>query len=96
MRIERVERVVRVSKGSTPSQVAGAIAGILREDGSVEIRAMGAMAIDRMVKATAVARRFMQAEGCELSLSPRWETVGELTAIIFEVKRVKEGVDHVD
>lgn len=81
-------KCVRVSKDSTPAQVAGAIAGILREDGEVLVQAMGAAAVNQMAKATAVARRFMIDEGCDLSLSPRMETSEDLTRVIFEVKKI--------
>ena len=81
-------KCVRVSKDSTPAQVAGAIAGILREDGVVLVQAMGAKAVNQMVKATAVARRFMIDEGSDLSLQPRLETSDDLTRVIFEVKKI--------
>jgi stage V sporulation protein S len=81
-------KCVRVSKDSAPAQVAGAIAGILREDGEVLVQAMGAAAVNQMAKATAVARRFMIDEGSELSLQPRLETSDDLTRVIFEVKKI--------
>ena len=81
-------KCVRVSKDSAPAQVAGAIAGILREDGEVLVQAMGAAAVNQMTKATAVARRFMIDEGSDLSLQPRLETSDDLTRVIFEVKKI--------
>ncbi len=81
-------KCIRVSKDSAPAQVAGAIAGILREDGEVLVQAMGAAAVNQMAKATAVARRFMIDEGCDLSLKPRLETSDDLTRVIFEVKKI--------
>ena len=80
-------KCIRVSKDSPPAQVAGAIAGILREDGEVLVQAMGAAAVNQMAKATAVARRFMRDEGRDLSLQPRLETSDDLTRVIFEVKK---------
>ena len=81
-------KCIRVSKDSAPAQVAGAIAGILREDGEVLVQAMGAAAVNQMAKATAVARRFMIDEGSDLSLQPRLETSDDLTRVIFEVKKI--------
>ena len=81
-------KCIRVSKDSAPAQVAGAIAGILREDGEVLVQAMGAAAVNQMAKATAVARRFMRDEGGDLSLQPRLETSDDLTRVIFEVKKI--------
>ena len=81
-------KCVRVSNDSAPAHVAGAIAGILRLDGEVTVQAMGAKAVNQMVKATAVARRFMIDEGSDLSLQPRLETSDDLTRVIFEVKKI--------
>ena len=81
-------KCIRVSKDSAPAQVAGAIAGILREDGEVLVQAMGAAAVNQMAKATAVARRFMIDEGSELNVRPRLETADKLTRVIFEVKKL--------
>ncbi len=83
-----MKKCIRVSKDSAPAQVAGAIAGILREDGEVLVQAMGAAAVNQMAKATAVARRFMRDEGSDLSLQPRLETSDDLTRVIFEVKKI--------
>ena len=81
-------KCVRVSKDSSPVQVASAIAGIMRENGEGLVQAMGAAAVNQMAKATAVARRFMIDEGSDLSLQPRLETSDDLTRVIFEVKKI--------
>ena len=50
-----VMEILKVSAKSSPNSVAGAIAGIIRDNGSVEIQVVGAGATNQAVKATAIA-----------------------------------------
>ena len=50
--------VLKVSTKSNPNSVAGALAGVLRENGKAEIQAIGAGALNQAVKAIAIARGF--------------------------------------
>ena len=50
--------VLRVSAKSNPNSVAGALAGVVRENGSAEIQAIGAGALNQAVKAVAISRGF--------------------------------------
>ena len=50
--------VLKVSAKSVPNSVAGAIAGVIRESGSVEVQAVGAGATNQAVKAIAIARGY--------------------------------------
>lgn len=52
-------RILKVSSKSGASQVAGAIAGAIREEGKVEVQAVGAGAANQAVKAIAIARGFL-------------------------------------
>ena len=47
---------LKVSSKSNPSSVAGALANVFREKGSVEIQAIGAGALNQAIKAVAIAR----------------------------------------
>ena len=47
---------LKVSSKSNPSSVAGALANVFREKGSVEIQAIGAGALNQAIKAIAIAR----------------------------------------
>ena len=49
-------RILKVSSKSGASQVAGAIAGAIREEGKVEVQAVGAGAANQAIKAIAIAR----------------------------------------
>ena len=47
---------LKVSSKSNPSSVAGALANVFREKGSVEIQAIGAGALNQAINAIAIAR----------------------------------------
>lgn len=83
--------ILKVSAKSSPNAVAGAIAGVIREEGSVEVQAIGAGATNQAVKSIAVARGFMAPWGIELVCVPSFALVEingeEKTAI----KMVVEG-----
>lgn len=51
--------ILKVSASSKPTSVAGAIAGVIREKGNVEIQAVGAGAANQAIKSIAVARGYM-------------------------------------
>ena len=79
--------ILKVSSRSVPSSVAGAIAGAVRESGSVEIQAVGAGAINQAVKSIAVARGYLAPSGIDLICIPAFGQVmineDERTAIRF-------------
>ncbi len=50
---------LKVATNSNPNAVAGAIAGIIRQEGSCEIQVIGAGALNQAVKAVAIARTFV-------------------------------------
>jgi stage V sporulation protein S len=62
--------VLKVSTRSRPSAVAGAIAGVMRERGSVEVQSIGAGATNQSVKAIAIARSYLQEEGIGICFIP--------------------------
>ncbi|MBF4691794.1 stage V sporulation protein S [Fusibacter ferrireducens] len=62
--------VLKVASHSNPSSVAGALAGVIRESGVIEIQAVGAGALNQSVKAIAIARGFMAPGGVDLSFMP--------------------------
>lgn len=47
---------LKVSSKSNPNSVAGALANVFREKGSVEIQAIGAGALNQAIKGIAIAR----------------------------------------
>ena len=58
--------ILKVSEKSSPNSVAGAIAGLVKENGRAEMQAIGAGAINQAVKAVAIARGFVAPSGVDL------------------------------
>ncbi|MCY0884499.1 MAG: stage V sporulation protein S [Firmicutes bacterium] len=83
-------QVLRVAASSRPKSVAGAVAAIVREEGAVELQAVGAGAVNQAVKAVAIARTYLSGEAVDLAVVPEiFETAigGETrTAVRFTVE----------
>ncbi|GAB4189805.1 MAG: stage V sporulation protein S [Roseiflexaceae bacterium] len=83
--------MVKVSASSRPSAAAGAIAGIIRERGVVEVQSIGAGATNQAIKAVAIARSYLREENVDLICTPSFLDVvidGEKrTAICLLVER---------
>ena len=83
--------VLKVSAKSVPNSVAGAIAGVIRESGSVEVQAVGAGATNQAVKAIAIARGYLAPAGMDLVCVPTFGNIvindEERTAIRLIVER---------
>ncbi|NLA26511.1 MAG: stage V sporulation protein S [Firmicutes bacterium] len=81
---------LRVSADSKPKAVAGAVAAIIRGEGSVELQAVGAGAVNQAVKAIAIARGFLAPNGINLVVIPAFVEIlindEERTAIKFIVE----------
>ena len=58
--------ILKVSAKSIPNSVAGAIAGVIREHGAVEVQAVGAGAANQAIKAVAIARGYLAPTGIDL------------------------------
>lgn len=67
--------VLKVSAKSNPVSVAGAIAGIIREKGHVEVQGIGAGAVNQALKSIAVARGYVAPSGMDLICVPAFSTV---------------------
>lgn len=65
-----VVELLKVSSKSNPNSVAGALAGIIRDQGAVEIQSIGAGALNQAVKAVAIARGFLAPSGQNLVCIP--------------------------
>lgn len=82
--------LLKVSAKSNPNAVAGAIAGIVRQSGTVELQVIGAGALNQAIKAIAIARGFVTSGGIELVCIPTFQDVSvdgeERTAIRLKVE----------
>ncbi|MBM3449826.1 MAG: stage V sporulation protein S [Armatimonadetes bacterium] len=67
--------VLKVSADSKPKAVAGAVAALLRQKGSIEVQAIGAGAVNQAVKALAIARGYVAPNGLEIVAVPAFAKV---------------------
>lgn len=67
--------LLKVSAKSNPNAVAGAIAGIIRQNGPVELQVIGAGALNQAIKAIAIARGFVVPSGIDLICVPSFQDV---------------------
>ena len=85
--------ILKVSAKSSPNLVAGAIAGVVREFGEVEVQAIGAGAVNQAIKSIAVANTFLGDEQISICCTPSFAEVmvndEQRTAIRLIVKAVK-------
>jgi len=88
---ERSAEVLKVSTRSRPSAVAGAIAGVIRENGMAEVQSIGAGATNQAIKAVAIARSYLNEEGVDIVCVPSFIDVAiddeERTAIRLLIER---------
>ena len=66
---------MKVSSKSDPNKVAGAIAGIINEEGKVELQTVGAGSLNQAVKALAIARGFVAPGGINLIMIPGFQGI---------------------
>ena len=62
--------ILKVSSKSKPNSVAGAIAGVVRDHGCVELQSVGAGSANQAIKAIAIARGFLAPAGFDLVCTP--------------------------
>jgi stage V sporulation protein S len=82
--------ILKVASQSKPTAVAGAIAGVMREAGRVEVQAIGAGAVNQAIKSVVIARGYLAPSGIDLICIPAFIEVmvdnGERTAIKFTLE----------
>jgi len=67
--------ILKVSSHSNPNSVAGALAGVIRENGCAEMQAVGAGAVNQAVKAIAIARGYVSPSGIDLICIPAFADI---------------------
>lgn len=81
---------LKVSAHSKTKALAGALAAVIRSEGTVELQAIGAGAVNQAVKAIAIARGYVAPNGFNLVLIPSFVEIiidnEERTAIRFRVE----------
>jgi stage V sporulation protein S len=82
--------VIKVAAKSRSTSVAGAIAGVIRESGRAEVQAIGAGAVNQALKATAIARGYLELDGIDIVCIPSFVEVEidgqERTAIKLSIE----------
>lgn len=66
---------LKVSTRSNPNSVAGAMAGVVRSHGVVEVQVVGAGALNQAIKAVAIARGYVAASGIDLICVPSFADI---------------------
>lgn len=67
--------IIKVAGTSRTSAVAGAIAGVFRENGRAELQAIGASAVNQAVKALVLAKGYLALDGYEVVCYPEFSDV---------------------
>jgi stage V sporulation protein S len=83
--------IIKVAGTSRSTAVAGAIAGVMREQGHVDVQAIGAGAVNQAVKAVAIARSYLELDGIDIVCIPSFVEVmidgNERTAVRLGVEK---------
>lgn len=67
--------VIKVAARSRTTAVAGAIAGIIRQERRAEVQAIGASAVNQAVKAVAIARQYLVDDQIDIVCIPEFVEV---------------------
>ena len=67
--------IIKVSANSRTSAVAGAIAGVIRENKHAEVQAIGAGAVNQAVKALVLATSYLKNDGIDVVCMPEFVDV---------------------
>ena len=87
--------IIKVAATSRSTAVAGAIAGVIREQGKVDVQAIGAGAVNQAIKAIAIARGYLELDGIDIVCVPSFVEVmidgQERTAVRLSVEKRETG-----
>ncbi len=67
--------LIKVSAHSRCTLVAGAIAGVIRDSHHAEVQAIGPSAVNQAVKAIAIARNYLTADGIQILCVPEFVNI---------------------
>ena len=82
--------LIKVSSTSRTSAVAGAIAGVVRENNRAEVQAIGAGAVNQAIKALILASGYLKGDGIDISFSPEFAEVSIEDKVKTAIKLVVE------
>jgi stage V sporulation protein S len=67
--------MIKVAGTSRTSAVAGAIAGVFRDNKRAEAQAIGAIAVNQVIKAIILARSYLSEDGYDIQVIPEFADV---------------------
>ena len=82
--------LIKVSTTSQTAAVAGAIAGVVRENQRAEVQAIGAGAVNQAVKALILATGYLRLDGIEVCFVPEFVDVTIEDKVRTAIKLVVE------
>lgn len=85
--------MIKVAASSRTAAVAGAIAGSFREQGFVEVQAIGAAAVNQAIKAIVIAKGYLAEEGKGILFVPSMVEVEIEAAVRTAVRLTVENKD---
>ena len=87
----RPMEVIKVSATSRSTSVAGAVAGVIRDQGHAEVQAIGASAVNQAIKAIAIAHGYLVLDNIDIVCVPSFTEViidgQERTAVRISVEK---------
>lgn len=64
--------LIKVSTNSRTAAVAGAIAGVIRENSRADVQAIGAGAVNQALKALIIATGYLKEDGIQVCMVPEF------------------------
>jgi len=84
--------LLKVSATSRTAAVAGAIAGVIRENQRAEVQAIGAGAVNQAVKVLILATSYLRLDGIQVCFVPEFVDVTIVDKVRTAIKLVVEPV----
>jgi stage V sporulation protein S len=84
--------LIKVASNSRTSLVAGAIAGVIRDNSRAEVQAIGAGAVNQAVKALILATTYLKGDGITVSFHPEFSEVSIEEKVRTAIKLIVERV----
>lgn len=86
-------RILRVKSGTNVQSLAGCVAACINKNENVELHAIGAGAVNQMLKSLIIARSYIAASGKNLAFIPGFSTMqeeesGDKTMILVKIIEV--------
>jgi stage V sporulation protein S len=81
-------QIIQVSATSSVKGVAGQVAGLMRDHDVAQVQALGAVAVNRTIKALAIARESLRTENIGIACTPHFIDLEDQyqTGVCFTVK----------